>query len=379
MLDIVGSDSRAANLLRGVTPGELFDRIKADPRLLVPFEGLVKNKFKKFLAALGARSSAVCAAYLGSLYEQRDGKSHSLGSGHGGKTSSLRRSDGSYTRPRRKPPNLFTMAQFKPLPKPVSVVDASSSPPLISGLFSAESPCGSFRLSVDFAICEDMIVSQLLIDDLSPGDILHSNTVENAFTLQMSDHLGSRLLQTYGTDVGYSGYSMLHSVLGDNDVIDTADARNLKPLRVFISTLKSMTCNPLIMEELDCVLLFMRGIDGLCSHDLPISRGLWLGVEEVREFAGTDNIFIWRYEEGLHMGFTSSEKVPLSCLRRLDSMDQVLLHHRMFRKLIPAPQDTIVNLLSVLADKVGSFLRLHISKLQPADIALDCQIIDSST
>ena len=57
-----------------------------------------------------------------------------------------------------------------------------------------------------------------------------------------------------------------------------------------------MTCVSSLKEELDCVLLHMRGVDGCFHPALPKSRGLWLGVADIRDFADTENIFMWVYD-----------------------------------------------------------------------------------
>jgi len=358
LLEIMRSDSMAANLLRGIAPSELFDRIRADPRLLAQCEGTARTKFMRFLTLLGARSSSVCAAFFSSLYETRGNKLFNEGTGK----KALRRADGSLVRRRRRMPNLFTMAQFKPLKKSVLVVPSVCAP-LISSVLSAVSLCGMYRLSVDFSIYEDMIIPQLMIDDLHPGGLLLSNITVDAFTLQVSDPRGERLLATYGSDTGYSGYAMLHSVLGDQEVIDMADARKLKVMRVFVTSLRAMTCSQSLKEEIDCVLSYMKGFEGCSNRSLPESRGLWLGPSDIRDIAGTDNIFIWLYEPGSPMDYISSEKISLNCVLCLDSMDHVVSYRKMFRKFDPLTQLDLAPLLLALSDQVGSFLKAHISKI----------------
>ena len=230
----------------------------------------------------------------------------------GGKV--LRRADGSLVRKKRKLPNLFTMAQFKPQKKVVPL-EVAGQVPMITRTFSAVSTCGIYGISVDFSISEDMIAPQLLIDDLLPGSLMLSNLTETAYTLQVSDPLGDRLLDTYGSDVGYSGYAMLHSVLGDQEIIDMADVRRLKEMRVFIDSLRVMTSSSSLLIELDCVLIYMKGVVGCWHRSLPESVGLWLGAAEIREIAGTEDIFIWVYEPGCPMDYVSAEKVSLACVR----------------------------------------------------------------
>ena len=359
LLDILRTDSMAANLLRGIVPYELFDRIRADPRLRAQCEGTAKTKFMRFLALIGSRSSAVCASFFGSLYEARGNILPRRGSG----INVLRRANGSLVGRRRKLPNLFTMAQFKPPKKPLTIVPIVHRI-LVSTVLSAESECGTYRLSVDFSMYEDMISPQLMIDDLHPGGLLLSNITLDAYTIQVNDPRGSRLLASYGSDTGYSGYAMLHSVLGDQEVIDMADARLLKVMRVFVTSLREMTCCPSLKEELDCVLSYMKGIEGCTNRSLPESRGLWLGPLDIRDIAGTDNIFIWVYEPGCRMEYISSEKVTLSCVSCLDGMDHVISYRRMFMKFDPPTQTDLAPLLEALSYQLGLFLRAHLASSQ---------------
>jgi len=360
LLEIIRSNSMAENILRGVVPSELFEQIRGNPHLLVSFEGPTKNKFMKFLSLLGSRSSAVIASFLGSLYESR-GDAHSILSG--GKKV-LRRADGSLVGRRQKLPNLFTMSQFKP-PKKVAPTQVVAPTPLIVGVFSAMSLCGSYCISVDYSIKEDMIAPQLLIDDLLPGSLLHANLLDKAYSVQMTDARGGCLGDTYGSDTGYSGYAMLHSVLGNQDVIDMADVRRLKEMRVFICSLRVMTDSLALQEELDCVLSYMKGIVGSWHRSLPESAGLWLGVSEIREIAGTEDIFIWVYEPVHPMEYVSAERVSLHRLREIESMDHVVICRRMFRKLIHPPQRDIDSLILSLEDQVTTFLRNYTPKIQP--------------
>jgi hypothetical protein len=359
LLEIIRSNSMAENILRGVVPSELFEQIRGNPHLLVSFEGPTKNKFMKFLSLLGSRSSAVIASFLGSLYESR-GDAHSLS---GGKKV-LRRADGSLVGRRQKLPNLFTMSQFKP-PKKVAPTQVVAPTPLIVGVFSAMSLCGSYCISVDYSIKEDMIAPQLLIDDLLPGSLLHANLLDKAYSVQMTDARGGCLGDTYGSDTGYSGYAMLHCVLGNQDVIDMADVRRLKEMRVFICSLRVMTDSLALQEELDCVLSYMKGIVGSWHRSLPESAGLWLGVSEIREIAGTEDIFIWVYEPVHPMEYVSAERVSLHRLREIESMDHVVICRRMFRKLIHPPQRDIDSLILSLEDQVTTFLRNYTPKIQP--------------
>ena len=362
ILDMVSSNSMAANILRGVVPSELFELIRSDHRLSALCEGEVKNRFMKFLALLGERSSAVCAAFLGSLYEKRGNHTVSLEKG----TKVLRRADGTLVRKKRKLPNLFTMAQFKPQKKVVPL-EVAGNVPMITSIFSAVSMCGTYGISVDFSIREDMIAPQLLIDDLLPGSLLLSNLTETAYTLQVRDPLGVRLQETYGSDVGYSGYAMLHSVLGNQEVIDMADVRRLKEMRVFIDSLRVMTSSSSLLIELDCVLTYMKGVVGCWHRSLPQSVGLWLGAAEIREIAGTEDIFIWVYEPGCPMDYVSAEKVSLACVRGIDHMDHVLSHRKMFRKFSHPSQGDLDPLLLLLESQVSILLRDHISKISLAN------------
>ena len=358
ILDLISSDSMAGNILRGVIPHELFDRIRTDPRLQGRCEGIAKNKFAQFLNLLGSRSSAVCASFLRLVYEKQGNLSGSVcPAGKGG--VALRRADGSLVRKRKRTPNLFTMAQFKPPKKVVASPEAPVSPLLISRVFSVTSECGSYCLSVEYSIYEDMIGPQLLIDDLNPGGLLQSNLLVQAYTLQVGDPRGERLLATYGSDTGYSGYSMLHSVLGVQEVIDMADVRCLKEMRVFVSSLRVMASTSLLKEEIDCVLSYMNGVIGCWHRSLPETVGLWIGVSDIREIAGTENIFVWIYQSGCPMEYSSAEKISLSCLKCLDSMDHVLSYRRMYRKLRHPSQADVEPLLLSLEDQLAAFLREH--------------------
>jgi len=355
-LDLISADSLAANLLRGVVPDGIHERINGDMRLSVPWDS-VKNRFNKFLAAVGARTSAVYASFLRVLYESRAPPLLGVET----KTPSLRRADGSLVRKRRrKLPNLFTMEQFKPPPKQVVALDVA--PSMISCVLIAASECGSYRLAVDFSIREDTIDAHLAIEDLSPGCILLSNEVADAFTIQVGDPCGGRQMATYGSDIGYSGYVMLHSVLGDQEAIDTADIRNLKALRQFIDTMRCLTSDKSLLEELDGLLQYMRGVGGCCHSSLPETWGMWLGATEVRQFAGTDDIMIWSHEPAGLMHYTSGEKLSLARIKRFDLLDHVLIRKRMFWKFFPPTQDDINLLLQDLSRKVCIFLRAHLSK-----------------
>ena len=72
--------------------------------------------------------------------------------------------------------------------------------------------------------------------------------MENAYTIQVSDPRGDLLRETFGSDIDYSGYVMLHIIMGDQEVIDLADARNHKTMRAFISSLRVMTCSTFLQE-----------------------------------------------------------------------------------------------------------------------------------
>jgi hypothetical protein len=359
LLDIVYRSAMASNILRGVVPADLFGMIQSDPRLLSPFEGTVKNRFKKFLSAVGARSTAVFAVFLRILYEKRGVTFPS----HVGKVRFLRRADGSYVSKRERYPNLFSMSQFKPPPKPPFVPEAAPQSLLVTSTLYADSQCGLFRLSVDYAIYEVMIASQLLIEELNPGDLLSSNTLRNAFTLQIIDTCGDRLRDTYGSDVGYSGYSMLHSVLGDQQTIDTADVRQLKAMRQFVSTLRLLTANHSLKMELDGILSYMKGLEGCSCNSLPETRGLWLCADDIREIAGTEDIFLWSFEPCSRWAYRSVERIPIEHLRRFESMDHVLIHRRMFRKVVPPSQIEIDLLLADLSLSVYKFLGLKLTNI----------------
>jgi len=252
------------------------------------------------------------------------------------------------------------MEQFKPPPKQAVALDVV--PSMISCVLISTSECGSYRLAVDFSIREDTIDAQLVIEDLSPGCILQSNEVADAFTIQVGDPCGGRQLATYGSDIGYSGYVMLHSVLGDQEAIDTADVRNLKVLRQFIDISRCLTFDKSLLEELDGLLQYMRGVGGCCHSSLPETWGMWLGATEVRQFAGTDDIMIWSHEPAGLMHYTSGEKLSLARIKRFDLLDHVLIRKRMFWKFFPPTQDDINLLLQDLSRKVCIFLRAHLSK-----------------
>jgi len=180
------------------------------------------------------------------------------------------------------------MEQFKPPKKSKTVPGTAAPPALISRTFFAKSVCGSLVLSVDYSTHVEVIGPQLLIEDLHPGGLLLSNLVNRAFTFQISDPRGSRLLATYGSDTGYSGYAMLHSVLGDQKAIDMEDVRCLKEMRCFVNSLRVMAGSSFLREEMDCVLSYMNGVIGCWHRSLPETGGIWLGVTEIRDFAGTD-------------------------------------------------------------------------------------------
>ena len=226
----------------------------------------------------------------------------------------------------------------------------------------------------------DVIGPQLLIEDLHSGGLLLSNLVDKAFTFQISDPRGTRLLATYGSDTGYSGYAMLHSVLGDQKVIDMADVRCLKEMRCFVTSLRVMAGSSSLKEEMDCVLSYMNGVIGCWHRSLPEIGGIWLGVTEIRDFAGTDDIFVWIFQPGCRMEYSSAEKLSFSCLRRVDSMDHVLSHKRMFRKILNPSQSEVDPLLEDLECQISSFLREYMagSALNaPVDVAgdLPCSLV----
>jgi len=135
ILDLIRSDSMAANILRGVVPFELFDQIRTDPRLQGRFEGIAKSKFAQFLSLLGSRSSAVCASFLRLVYEKQGDLSGTAFPAEKG-ARVLRRADGSLVRKRRRTINLFTMAQFKPPKKVVASSEAQAPSSLICRIFS---------------------------------------------------------------------------------------------------------------------------------------------------------------------------------------------------------------------------------------------------
>ena len=329
-----------------------------------------KIEFMKFLAMLGARSSAVCASFLGALYEKQRNNANTLDKG----SKALRRADGTLVRRRRRLPNLFTMAQFKPVKKTLEQLNDSIPKQAILEVFSTISECGSYCVSVEYSIDVEMIAPQLLIDDLLPGGLLLSNLIDKAYILQVSDPRGERLQETFGSDIGYSGYAMLHSVLGCQDIIDMADVRRLKEMRAFVSTLEGMTSSSYMQEELDCILTYMKGVVGCWHRTLPEMVGLWLGAPEIREFAGTDDIFIWVYVPGGPMEYVSDAKLSLDCVRNLDLMDHVLLHKKMFRRLCHPSQSDMDPLLHDLERQVSAFLRSHLASFPPV-ISLDPSVV----
>ena len=210
-----------------------------------------------------------------------------------------------------------------------------------------------------------MIGPQLVINGLHPGGLLMANHIDKAYTLQIRDPRGDRLLATYGSDTGYSGYAMLHSVLGDQDVIDMADVRRLKEMRIFVNSLRVMACSLSLREEIDCVLSYMNGVIGCWHRTLPESGGVWLSVSEIRDIAGTENIFVWVYQPGERMQYSSAERLSLSCLRCLDSMDHVLSHKRMFRKIVHPSQSEVDPLLLDLEGQLSIFLGEHMVSVRP--------------
>jgi len=212
---------------------------------------------------------------------------------------------------------------------------------------------------MDYAILEDMIDAHLLIEDLSPGQVLQTNMTVDPFTIQVHDPCGDRLLAPYGSDTGYSGYVMLYSILGDQSIIDTADTRNLKLLRSFICSLKVMTSNTALLGELDCVLSYMSGVGGCWNSCLPEMRGIWLGVDEIRHFECTEDIFIWIFDPGGRMHYISGERISLSRVNCLDCFDHVITYQRLFRKMIPPSQADIDVLLVDLSSQTLAFLKLH--------------------
>jgi len=205
-----------------------------------------------------------------------------------------------------------------------------------------------------------MIASQILIDDVLPGGLLLSNLIEKAYILQVSDPRGERLLETFGSDTGYSGYAMLHSVLGCQDTIDMSDVRRLKEMREFVRTLMGMTSSSSLLEEFDCILTYMKGVVGCWHRSLPECVGLWLGASDIREFAGTEDLFIWVYVPGGPMEYVGDVKVSLTQVRNIDLMDHVLSHKKMFRRLSHPSQNDITPLLLDLESQVSFFLRKFI-------------------
>ena len=138
-----------------------------------------------------------------------------------------------------------------------------------------------------------------------------------------------------------------------------ADVRCLKEMRVFVSSLRVMASTSLLKEEIDCVLSYMNGVIGCWHRSLPETVGLWIGVSDIREIAGTENIFVWIYQSGCPMEYSSAEKISRSCLRCLDSMDYVLSYRRMYRKLRHPSQADVEPLLLSLEDQLAAFLREH--------------------
>ena len=135
-----------------------------------------------------------------------------------------------------------------------------------------------------------------------------------------------------------------------------ADVRRLKEMRIFVNSLRVMACSHSMREEIECVLSYMNGVIGCWHRTLPETGGVWLSVSEIRDIAGTENIFVWIYQPGERMQYSSAEKLSLSCLRCLDSMDHVLSHKRMFRKFIHPSQSEVDPMLVDLEGQLSIFL-----------------------
>ena len=135
-----------------------------------------------------------------------------------------------------------------------------------------------------------------------------------------------------------------------------------------------MTSSSYMQEELDCILTYMKGVVGCWHRSLPETVGLWLGASEIREFAGTDDIFIWVYVSGGPMEYVSDAKLSLNCVRNLDLMDHVLLHKKMFRRLCHPSQSDMDPLLHDLERQVSAFLRSYMVSFPPA-ISLDPSVV----
>jgi len=118
-------------------------------------------------------------------------------------------------------------------------------------------------------------------------------------------------------------------------------------------------------EEIECVLSYMNGVIGCWHRTLPESGGVWLSVSEIRDIAGTENIFVWVYQPGERMQYSSAERLSLSCLRCLDSMDHVLSHKRMFRKIVHPSQSEVDPLLLDLEGQLSIFLGEHMVSARP--------------
>ena len=118
----------------------------------------------------------------------------------------------------------------------------------------------------------------------------------------------------------------------------------------------------------------MNGVIGCWHRSLPETGGVWLGVTEIRDIAGTDDIFVWIFQPGCRLEYSSAEKLSLSCLRRVDAMDHVLSHKRMFRKILNPLQSEVDPLLEDLECQISSFLREHLAgsaPIAPLDVAGD--------
>ena len=98
-----------------------------------------------------------------------------------------------------------------------------------------------------------------------------------------------------------------------------------------------------------------------CWHrTLPEMVGRWISCSDIREIAGTENIFAWIYQSGCPMEYSSAEKISLSCLGCMDSMDHVLSYRRMYRKFLHPSQADVDPLIASLEAQISTFLKEHI-------------------
>ena len=136
----------------------------------------------------------------------------------------------------------------------------------------------------------------------------------------------------------------------------------------FVSSLRVMASTSLLKEEIDCVLTYMNGVIGCWHRTLPETVGRWISFSDIREIAGTENIFAWIYQSGCPREYSSAEKISLSCLRCLDSMDHVLSYRRMYRKILYPSQAEVEPLISSLEVQISTFLKEHIDAKSQVEV-----------